>query len=156
MLTIDYLANHHEYIELLAKWRFEQWKHLKITNSVDEAIAKLKLYINTDTLPIGIIAFENNVPVGMAAIRKSDGIREDLEPWFGSIYVEPNYRKKGVGASLVEWRKQIVVNMGYSKAYILVIEQEIIEWYLKLGWKIHSFDKLKGHDVTIMEIDLSS
>ena len=100
-LVISYLDDHPEYLPQLAGWAFEAWGRYNPSSSVERAQDKLKTHLNKISLPLTYIAFKNDFPVGMCSLRMNDGIRPDLAPWLGSLYVEPDMRGQRIGAELI-------------------------------------------------------
>lgn len=102
-------------------------------------------------MPITFIALENNQPVGTCSLRKNDGIRPDLVPWLGSLYVEPNFRSRGIGEKLIDAVINKAQNMKFQKIYLLAFDPTLPNWYRKLGWQGIGVDVLNGHPVSVME-----
>jgi GNAT superfamily N-acetyltransferase len=154
MLTIDYLINHEDKVELVANWLYEEWKDYNLQSSLERSIQKLKLNLNKHIIPTAFIAFENGEPVGLATIRKSDGIREDLFPWLGSLYVTKEHRGKRIAQALIERVKEESADFGYSKLYLLAFRKNITNWYNRLGWELLATESFRGYEVAIMESEL--
>jgi N-acetylglutamate synthase-like GNAT family acetyltransferase len=153
-LVISYLDDHLEYLPQLAGWAFEAWGRYNPSSSLEKAQEKLKTHLNKTTLPLTYIALHDDLPVGMCSLRMNDGIRSDLAPWLGSLYVEPDMRGQGIGEELIRVTTEKARSMGYRKLYLLALDKTLPDWYQKLGWRMISFDELNGHPVSIMEIAL--
>jgi predicted N-acetyltransferase YhbS len=57
----------------------------------------------------------------------------DLTPWLAAVYVMPEYRRRGVGAALI----QAVVEkaaLGVETLYLSTVGRE--EYYASLGWDV--------------------
>jgi N-acetylglutamate synthase-like GNAT family acetyltransferase len=153
-IKIDYLKNHPEHIPLLASWMLNTWGHYNPNSSLEKAELKLKEHLHVDSLPIAYIALKNNEPVGMCALRINDGIRMDLTPWLGSLFVVPQMRGQGIGEQLIHIVTEKAHNLSYSNLYLLAFDPTLPLWYAKLGWKLIGTDDLHGHVVNVMEINL--
>jgi len=94
------------------------------------------------------------VPIGMASLRLNDGIRPDLSPWLGSVYVDPPYRRNGVAASLVNEIHSIAQEVGFEVIYLLTYENTLPKWYARLGWAELGVDNCHGNSVDVMQIKL--
>ncbi len=149
---IDYLKNHPENTHLLASWMFDTWGHYNPESSLEKAQAKLKAHLNEASLPLTYIALIDDVPVGMCSLRLNDGIRPDLTPWLGSLFVEPNMRGRGIGEKLIHAVTDKARNLGYTKLYLLVFDETLPNWYAQLGWQMIGKDELNGHPVSVMEL----
>lgn len=151
---ITYLKNAPEHVPLLAQWMYDTWGHYNPTASLNKAMQKLNEHLNEDALPLAYIAIENGSPIGMVCLRTNDGIRSDLSPWLGSLFVKPSHRKKGVGEELIKTVVNKAKSMGYQNLYLLAFDPTLPNWYQKLGWKLIGNDSLFGHPVTVMELAL--
>ncbi|MBS0287546.1 MAG: GNAT family N-acetyltransferase [Proteobacteria bacterium] len=150
-VDIAYLKDYPQHLPLVAQWIFNEWGHLNPGASLEKAKAKLSAHLNKDTLPITFIALENNQPVGTCSLRINDGIRQELTPWLGSLYVSPTVRGRGLGEKLIESVINKARNMGYPKLYLFAFDPTLPNWYQKLGWQGMGMDKLNGYPVSVME-----
>src|SRR5215217_90608 len=91
-------------------------------------------HANRSTLPLAVIAFSADVPVGAACIRATDlASRPDLGPWLGSVYVVPEHRRRGIGRQLVARAENEVWSQGIKKLFLFTYDQE--QLYASLGWR---------------------
>ena len=155
MIKIDLLKNHPEHIDRLIEiWHegiAKTWLPDICINRVQE---KLYEHLNDVVLPLTFIALDDNTPVGMCSLRQNDGIRQDISPWLGSLVVDPKYQKRGIAKLLIDSTKNKAKELGFEKLYLFAFDPTIPNYYEKLGWNKIAMDKFKGHDVTVMEIDL--
>ncbi len=153
-LVISYLDDHPEYLPKLAGWAFEAWGRYNPSSSLEKAQEKLKTHLNKNQLPLTYIALENDSPIGMCSLRQNDGIRPDLVPWLGSLYVVSHRRKQGIGEELIRVVTEKARSMCYPKLYLLAFDKTLPDWYQKLGWQMIGIDELNGHPVSVMEFVL--
>ena len=104
-LTLDYLANHREFIPQLAAWSYAEWRpvcdHFGLT--LDDVVAGHARRTNTDTLPVGIVVTAEGKLVGGGALKAEDlPLRADLTPWLGGIFVAPEHRGRGIGTAIID------------------------------------------------------
>ena len=112
---------------------------------------KLKTFKNVDKIPINYIALIGENLVGTFNLMISDPPnRKDLSPWFGSLYVEPNWRKQGIGTFLLKSAVSKAKELGVQKLYLCTPSQQ--KMYAKSGWKQIDEVEFRGEKVTIMEI----
>ncbi len=149
-LTIDYLKNHPEHVPTLAQWMFTTWGHYNPDSSLEKAQLKLKDHLNENRLPLAFIALVGSEPVGLCCLRENDGIRPDLAPWLGSLFVKPAYRGQRIGEQLIDVVKRKARKLGYLELYLLAFDQTLPAWYEKLGWELLGEDYLFGHRVSVM------
>jgi len=153
-IDIAYLKDYPQHLSLIAQWIFNEWGHYNPGSSLDRAKSKLNEHLNKDSLPITFVALENNQPVGTCSLRINDGIRPDLAPWLGSLYVEPNFRCRGIGEKLIDAVIKKAQNMKFQKVYLLAFDPTLPNWYRKLGWEGIGEDLLNGYPVSVMEKSL--
>jgi len=155
MIKIDLLKNYPEAIPQLAQiWHEVLGKVWVPDVPVSRVIERFYEHLNDNSLPLTFVAIENNTPVGMCSLRSNDGIRPDLEPWLGSLVVDPIHQKKGIGKKLIDVTKAKAKEMGYPKLYLFAFDPTVPDYYARLGWAHIGMDKFKGHSVTVMEIEL--
>ena len=153
-LVISYLVDHPECLPQLAGWAFEAWGRYNPSSSLERAQDKLKTHLNKSRLPLTYIVFKEDLLAGMCSLRMNDGIRPDLAPWLGSLYVEPDMRGQGIGEELIRVTTEKARSMGYHKLYLLAFDKTLPDWYQKLGWQMLGVDELNGHPVSVMEMTL--
>ncbi len=154
-IIIDYLKNH-PHVPLLAEWAFKTWEQFNPNASVERAQRKLMEHLNDNQLPLAYVALSENKPIGMCCLRSNDGIRDDLSPWLGSLYVEPNYRSQGIGEQLIATITKKAQILGYPELYLLTFDETLPYWYKKLGWKLIGEDELNCFPVSVMAFSLST
>lgn len=153
-IIIDYLKNHPEHVITCAQWSFSEWGHYTPQRTLENFIESRKEYLNDDTLPLTLLAFDGKVPVGMCSLGKSKDILPQLLPWIPTLYVVPEYRGQGVGSLLEAKICEKARDMGYNKIYCYTSDTTVIPWYEKLSWRKKSTEWLRNHYVTVMEKDL--
>jgi hypothetical protein len=96
MITIDLLKNHSESIPALASIWHEVLGKIWVPDiPVERVITRFQDHLNDQDLPITFVALDGDLPVGMCSLRENDGIRPDLNPWLGSLVVDPNIKNRG-------------------------------------------------------------
>jgi len=94
-----------------------------------------------------LVASLNTLPVGTATLLAHDVGTEqwpDLTPWLAAVYVVPEHRRRGIGASLVNAIVSEAAAAGMDVLYLLTTERE--EFYTQLGWEV--FDR--AGEATVM------
>ena len=107
-MLISYLADHPEFVRVLAPAIVEHWRLVIPEETVESRIAKLQRHMNRDALPIGWVAHADGQVLGTAALRVHDlEDRHDLTPWLGGVFVLPEYRRQGVASAFAgPWKKR--------------------------------------------------
>ncbi len=73
-------------------------------------------------------------------------------PWLASLYVQPRARGAGAGAQLVRYCVAQAAGLGVATLY-LYCEAPMVDWYLSLGWHVHTTLQLGPLAITVMAID---
>ncbi len=122
--------------------------------SIERVKQRFVEHLNDESIPLTFIVLFNDKPVGMCSLRENDGIRPDLMPWLGSLVVDPDYQKQGIGKQLINATKEKAKQLGFKQLFLFAFDPTIPEYYQKLGWQKIGIDQFKGHPVTVMEINL--
>ncbi|NDF12496.1 MAG: GNAT family N-acetyltransferase [Proteobacteria bacterium] len=151
--TIITLAEAPEYTETCARWAFEAWGRYNPENTLERRIQNFKQHQNKNALPLTLLALVDKKLAGMASLRANDGVRADLTPWLGSLFVDRAYRSKQIGEQLVDAIKAKAASLGFEELYLLTFEDSLPDWYTTLGWKEIAKDSFHGHPITIMKTE---
>jgi N-acetylglutamate synthase-like GNAT family acetyltransferase len=155
MITIDYLKYQSDSIAELADIWHEVLGQIWIPDvPISRVKENLQNHLNTEQLPLTLVANHENKPVGMCSLRVTDGIRPELTPWLGSLVVSPNYQNQGIAKQLIEKIKEKARELGFKTLYLFAFDPTIPEYYIRLGWCKIDMDEFKGHPVTIMATSL--
>ena len=119
MLTISPLVMHRKLVPLLASWFIEEWPEWYGHGGRGNALADLTAFATSQsTLPVGFIAFDENSPVGVAALKpESLPTHRHLCPWAAAGLVLPSHRGRGIGAELLGVLVQHAGTLGYQRVY---------------------------------------
>lgn len=154
MIKIDYLKNHSEYVTLCAQWAFGEWGHYRPDLTLQTFIESQEKFLNDGHLPLTLLAFDGNTPVGMCSLAETRGLLPGLSPWLASLYVLPECRNRKIGALLEEAVCAKARTMGFTKIYLFTSDLKNVSWYEKHGWRVLSKEWHINHEVTTMEKDL--
>lgn len=143
-----------EWLETLAQWHQGEWSQLNPGETLEQRIIRMQPFLNDKLIPNTYIAFDT-ILYGSAAIVENDmDSRPDLSPWLASVFVTPEYRNQGIGSALVCHVMQQAQQCNIEKLYLYTPDREA--FYHKLGWRRIDTENYHGHEVRIMEADLSS
>jgi N-acetylglutamate synthase-like GNAT family acetyltransferase len=155
MITIELLKNHPNSIPRLVDiWHegiAKTWLPDACINRVQQ---QLHEHLNENSLPLTFVAFDGITPIGMCSLRVNDGIRTDLSPWLGSLVVDLNYQKQGIGKMLIDATKNKAQELGFTQLYLFAFDPTIPDYYTSLDWVMIGMDEFKNHPVTIMSVEL--
>ena len=132
--TIIPLTEKTELVDACAAWSYGEWGSQVPTRNLMKVYEDYVESIKDEMLPMTWIAVVGDQPVGMARLKKNDHIeREDLTPWFSSLYVHPRYRGMGIAQALcAHVEKQAKDVYGYEEIYLFTGTGD--KMYEKLGY----------------------
>ena len=125
---------------MVAAWIYNEWWQDIEGSSVSKVTDLLRAHLVPDCVPMTLVASLNVLPVGTATLLAHDIGTEQwpqLSPWLAAVYVVPEYRRRGVGSSLVHAIVSAAAAAGKDVLYLLTTERE--EFYAQLGWDV--FDR---------------
>src|SRR5258708_26588612 len=148
-MQISYLADHPEFITVLAPAIVEHWRAVLPEETVERRIIKLQKHANKDALPIGWVAHADGQVFGTAALRVHDlEGREDLTPWLGGVFVLPEHRRRGVASALCRAAEERAWSLGFETLYLFTPDQQSL--YARLGWRKSERAVWRGRESDIM------
>lgn len=139
-LRIEQLARRTELLPTVAAWIYEEWWQDIAGSSVSKLMDLLRDHLVPDHLPLTLVASLDTLPVGTATLLAHDIGTEHwphLSPWLAAVYVVPEYRRRGIGASLVNAIVSEAAAAGTDVLYLLTAGRE--GFYARLGWEV--FDR---------------
>ena len=154
-MTIDFIKYHPDYCTEIADYMYKEWGHLRDNSSVDRYISAINNRLNTDRLPLTIIAIDNHKLIGFASIVDFDmDINRELTPWVSGVYVISEYRGFGIGKQLVNRLEQISNDLGFLRLHLFTFDKE--RFYLKQNWIKIKDERYLNNEVSVMTKDLKT
>ena len=150
-MELEYLADNEKVIPILAGWYFDEWGHLEKGNTLDKVTEKLHAYLNTDKIPLIVLAIEGDKILGAAQLKYREmDIYPEKEHWLGGVYVSPKYRGHKIAEKIVG---KIISVAKKLSVYKLYLQTEALSGglYRRLGWKPLEQVNYRGLDVLVME-----
>src|SRR5690606_12012967 len=118
----------------LAEWHQQQWSYLSPSTTLQQRIARLRQH-GRRQLPTSFVALLDGQPVGSAALIANDMTDQDrLSPWLANVYVVPEQRRHGIGATLVQRVVEEARALGFRRLYLYTEDQT--RFYAGLGWEM--------------------
>ncbi len=113
--------------------------------SVDNLKAKLKRREKV------FVALSDSKVVGTAGIEKS-WKNDDGEYWILTVFVNPDYHKKGIGSRLIKAIEEYAINTIKAKILIIPASKTACEFYEKMGYVYKDgIKKLNENNVYLMQ-----
>lgn len=134
-MKIYSLFDKKEYIEKYVECCVKEWGNTKDTFEFKEKINRKikKILDGDDNLISCLVLLDEDSLVGFISLFKTDGEeRNDLTPWYATMYVSDNYRGKGYSKVLNDAILKEAKMLGYDKVYL---KSDLINYYEKFGAK---------------------
>jgi predicted N-acetyltransferase YhbS len=146
-LRIEPLGLHPGLVPLTVQWHvaeFDQVGEREFWTRARQVEARLS------GIPCAWIAFAGEAPVGtVSLIEHNMDTKMDLRPWLAALFVLPEYRRRGVGTSLVRRCEDEARSVGERRLYLYTLTGEA--FYERLGWSVISREQYEGEDTVVME-----
>lgn len=153
-MEFEYLANHEYALPTIAEWYFKEWGHIQKGNSLEKTIERLQTYLNTDKIPLALLAIDSGKILGVAHIKfREMDIFPEKEHWLGGVYVSEKHRGQNIAKQIIHRiiskAKQLDV-----KTLYLQTEDKSGGLYSELGWQPVEQVTYKGVNVLVMEKEI--
>lgn len=152
--TIDYINDHPESIQTVAKWHYDQWHNILPNFTFDTYSEFLCSHYRRGGIPTLFVAVENGKVIGTAALDDDDmDTHPRLSPWIASLYVDVKYRKNGVGSALINRVIAEARSARVKKLYLFTPDRE--HFLARFGWKVLFKENYYGEMESVMVLDIS-
>lgn len=155
-MELQLLAENQQALPIVAEWYFTEWGHLKKGNSLAKAKESLSDYLNTDKIPLLILAVESGKILGAAQLKYHEmTIYEDKEHWLGGVYVAKSHRGEKIAEAIIARIVSLAEQFGVSKLYL---QTEHLDGglYGRLGWNPIEKVTYRGLRVLVMEREIAA
>jgi N-acetylglutamate synthase-like GNAT family acetyltransferase len=154
-MRIDHLAEHPDLVPTLALWVKGEWGHLPPHVAYEEYVSNFQRQTTYGRIPETFVAMEGDTLLGTASIIEYDmSTRMDLSPWMASVYVDPQFRNRGIGSALVRTVMQEAAELGLQRLYLITPDK--VGFYGRLGWQVLETAGYRGETVTIMVYEVNA
>lgn len=133
-MAIALLAERPHAIPSLASWFIAEWPEYYGKRSRADVEKDFRECLNTERLPIGLVAYEDHAPCGVIVLR--EGAMTDLpqySPGLGAFYVAASHRNRGIGAQLVRAATDVAKELGHRAVYATTRNAGKI--FKRSGWR---------------------
>lgn len=154
-MNISRLPNDEIVLLELATWLYNEWLHKNPKHTLDSTIELLRSRAEKDTIPLSIIARENDGTLaGTASLTERD-MGKDFGPWLSGVYVSMLHREKGIGSMLCKQIHEEARTLDFNELFLFTKNTPThIHLYQRLGYEILSKEKYLDEEVVIMKITL--
>ena len=149
-VRIGYLVDHPEALPTLERLFESEWASYYGAGGRGNAHQDLIAYSNRGQLPVGLVAFLDSEPCGVAAL-KADSIstHKHFTPWIAGGMVAPQFRRNGIGARLVSALEDVARNLGFTTVYSGTSTANSL--LIHEGWQLMEVVQYDGEAVSIYE-----
>jgi N-acetylglutamate synthase-like GNAT family acetyltransferase len=134
-MHIAYLKDYQEWIPRIAKWFHDEWRGIQ-PKTLQDIQARISERVNTKTLPMALVAVEDNKVIGTVSLIKNESKKlPKYTPIVTSLFVRKKYRNKEVGAMLLKAITNKAKRLGVGRVYVYLINKNHVAFYKKLGWR---------------------
>lgn len=96
--------------------------------------------LNAGPIPTTFVAHDGMGFLGTASLIVCDEqSRPEYTPWVAALWVEPEHRRRGIGAALVDAATEAAFRTGAGRVYLLARAQRR-PFYERLGWSVLEAD----------------
>lgn len=150
-MNLVYLADHPAALPTIAKWYFDEWGYLGAGSSADEVEEKIRIYLNTEKIPLIIMAMEDEEPLGVVQLKYREmDIYPEKEHWLGGVYVAAEHRDWGIAAKIIRKALAVAESLNVETLYLQTLHPDG-GLYATLGWEPIEHVNYHGLDVLVME-----
>jgi predicted N-acetyltransferase YhbS len=153
-LKIEYLKNNLDHARRLAELCARQWQHLYLDWDRTIALREFKSQRNDGTLPLSLVATQNEELVGMVSLIFDDLPGYEHLNWLTSLLVLPEHRKKGIGSRLVCKAERLFLLNGIPRAYLFT--DSAYGFFEKLGWIVAESRTCNHYPIVVLEKEFGS
>jgi N-acetylglutamate synthase-like GNAT family acetyltransferase len=148
-LRLAYLADHPEFIPVLAGWHRREWEHFRPDEPVEAWVGRLKDVCGHREIPTVVVAVREGELVGSAMLLKeSMRTRKDLSPWLAGVIVAQQHRRLGIGGLLVDRIVLEAGSLGFETLYLWTPTVE--QFYARRGWTTLERTTYRDVEVSVM------
>ena len=152
MLKIYDIREKQEYLEEVVTLTRLEWGNKSDTKEEFEQKVKEKIEIiknNFDNPYFAkLILLDDNNLVGFISLFEKDGEREDLKPWYATMFVKKEYRGKGYSKILNDAILNEAKTRGFERIYL---KTDLINYFEKFG-AIYMEDLSNGEKLYYIDI----
>lgn len=152
-MKIAHLADHPQFTPTLAQWLLEESRdYFGEQTWADVATAIFQPRLNRDRLPLALVAFEDERPLGTISLSdESITTHKHLSPWLAALYVVESERHRGVATQLIAAALDEARRLGFVEVFIGISRAE--EFYTARGWEILERVVYHSKPLTILQYD---
>lgn len=152
MIQVDFLKDHPQHVETVARWIFSAWGD-GTPEGRERAVVRVRERLRDDAVPLTLIALDGDTPVGTVSLFEHDLDGWDqLTPWLAALYVPDEHRSSGVGTALAARLEMVARTLGYDEIFLQA--QDARDYYAERGWRVVGLLETDRGRTAVMQKDL--
>ena len=152
-ISITLLDGRDPLTEDLARRHAAAWGHLYTNWDKSKALAEFRPQKTDGSLPATLVLREDERVAGSVSLLYGDcEARTDLDPWLGSLYVFPEFRRRGHAGRLIEAATQFAAEAGVGKLHVFT--ESAAGLLRRHGFHLVERTMLHGQPIDILRRDL--
>jgi predicted N-acetyltransferase YhbS len=149
-----HLADRPEFIASFVPLLILQWHEPMTPQQIAARTQRLEAHCNRGRLPLALVAYDNDGPIGLVALREHDlDEHPELGPWLAGLFVRTERRSQGIGAVLCEAVELEARTLGSDELYAFSLDRAA--FYQRLGFTPHLRASWQGQGGDILRKDLA-
>jgi len=148
-LIIHLLADHPQWLPLLASWFYQEWGQNFPELTLEDYRDQFTTRLNRERLPLALVACLDGVPVATTSLKLNEmETHPQYLHWLGGVYTLPKYRRQGIGAQVIEAAAGQAGRLGVVDLYLYT--RHSMALYERLGWATIERPIYRGREVILM------
>ena len=154
-MVIKYLADCPQAIPILAARIFDSRGDEYEMHSVQNPIDALSQRLYRNRIPLALVALSGSRPVATASLKIQEmTTHKHFYHWLGSVFVVPEFRRRGIGGALVRRCEARAAELGVGNLFLHTPDRET--FYRKLDWTPVDRPVYRGRRVVVMKKRLAA
>ncbi|HOW82226.1 MAG TPA: GNAT family N-acetyltransferase [Spirochaetota bacterium] len=124
-------------VPILAWWAFMEWYRDR-NIGFDILLSSYRKRSAGPDADGFLVACLDSLPVGMVSLKMNDlWSLTDINPWLASLYVCPEFRRRGIGGSLITALLEKARSRGHRRIYLYLSSEgrgDLEKFYITRGW----------------------
>jgi len=148
-LVIRQLGDTDPALTTIARWLHGEWSDLCPGAGLQLTTERLAERCGQSLVPSLYLASLDGRPLGTVSLVGLDmPLRPLLSPWLASLWVSPDWRRRGIGSRLLAHVEARAAAVGLSPLYLFTDTRQA--WYARRGWMPWENLRYRGLRVTVM------
>jgi predicted N-acetyltransferase YhbS len=131
-MQIVNLNEHMNCLDQVVDWIFNEFINGIRIGATRENIVESYLSTKKGPLPLTLLAMEGSECVGTVSLVENDLKSKPYTPWLASLYVQEQFRNRGIGNVLVSQIISAARSLGFNEIYLRT--EHAMDYYRRKNW----------------------